>query len=654
MSYIKFDKNQLVNLEYSLTKELLRSNRAGSYASTTITGCNTRKYHGLLVSLQPQIDNQHHVFLSSFDATVIQRNAEFNLGIHKYGDDVYDPGGHKYIRDFDSEPIPKLTYRVGGVVLSKERVFAANDDRILIRYTLEDAHSPTKLRFKPYLAFRSVHSLSTANENVNTSFTRVKNGISVKMYEPYSPLFMQFSKNVKFVHNPNWYYGLEYAKEKSRGYDFNEDLFVPGFFELEIKKGESIVFAAGLEEIASTGLKPLFAKETDIRIPRDSFENCLINAAQQFIIQRPDKIDLIAGYHWFNISGRDTFVALPGLTLTQNDPKTFLAVVDSMVQRMQGSFFPNNRIGSEFIYNSVDAPLWFFWALQQYVLFTGDIKTIWKKYKKVMSLILSDFNKGTSFNIHTLDNGLLYAGEEKDVLTWMNVKIDEKPVINRNGLAVEVNALWYNAVRFYIEMAEQAGETKGLNTWRKLAENIEQSFLNTFWDEDKGYLADVVRGDEKDFGVRPNQVIATSLPFSPISDEIKNRILQIVELELLTPRGLRTLSPKNLDYKGIYKGDIIARDSAYHNGSAFPWMLGQFADGYLRIHGKSGLSLIKNLYAGFEGEMIEAGVGTISELYYGDPPHKGKGAISQAWSVAELLRINYLIKIYEDNTNHNQ
>lgn len=649
MSYIKFDKNQLVNLEYSLSKELLRSNRAGSYASTTITGCNTRKYHGLLVSLQPQIDNQHHVFLSSFDATVIQHDAEFNLGIHKYEDDVYDPGGHKYIREFESDPIPKITYRVGGVVLSIERVFAANDDRILIRYTLEDAHSSTKLRFKPFLAFRSVHELSKSNDNADTSFIRVNNGISVKLYEPYSPLYLQFSKRANFVHNPNWYYDLEYSKEKTRDYDYKEDLFVPGFFELAIKKGESIVFSAGLEEINSTKLKTLFAKETEIRIPRDSFENCLINAAQQFIIHKHGKIDLIAGYHWFNISGRDTFISLPGLTLIQNDPKTFLAIVDSMVQRMQGPFFPNNRIGNDFIYNSVDAPLWFFWALQQYVLFTGDSKTIWKKFKKVMSLILSEFKKGTSFNVHMLENGLLYAGNEGDVLTWMNVKIDEKPVICRNGLAVEINALWYNSIRFYIEMAEQAKDTKGLNIWRKIVENIEVSFLGTFWDEEKGYLADSVRGDQKDFSVRPNQVIATSLPFCPIPDEIKNSILQIVELELLTPRGLRTLSPKNINYKGVYKGDIIARDTAYHNGSAFPWLLGPFVEGYLKLHGKSGLSLIKKLYQGFEDEMVEAGVGTISELYYGDPPHKGKGAISQAWSVAELLRINHLINQYEEN-----
>ncbi len=651
MSYIKFDKQQLVNLEYSLQKELLRSNRAGSYASSTISGCNTRKYHGLLVSLQPKIDNQHHVLLSSFDETVIQHDTEFNLGIHKYEDDVYEPGGHKYIRDFESEPIPKLTYRVGGVVLSKERVFAANDDRILIKYTLEEAHSPTKLRFKPYLAFRSVHAMSKENDAVDISFTRVQNGIKVRLYEPYSPLFMQFSKKVNYIHNPNWYYGIEYSKEKSRGYEYNEDLFVPGFFEVSIKQGESFVFSAGLQEISAAKLKSLFNKEMEERIPRDSFENCLINAAQQFFVHKKDTIDLIAGYHWFNISSRDTFISLPGLALTQNDIKTFISVIDSLLKRMKGPFFPSNRICNEFIFESVDAPLWFFWTLQQYVLYTGDQNMIWEKYNKAMLKILNAYYNGTSNNIHVLENGLLYAGHENDGLTWMNVKIDDIPVVNRNGLAVEVNALWYNAIRFYSELGKSNGESRGMKKWDNLALKIEESFIDTFWDEEKGYMADVVMGDMKDFSVRPNQVFACSLPYCIPDERMIHRLLQVVESELLTPRGLRTLSPKNTDYKGIYKGDIIARDSAYHQGSAFPWLLGHFAEAWLKIHGLSGLGFIKKIYTNFEDEMLEAGIGTISELYYGDPPYKGKGAISQAWSVAELLRINHLVKQYEQNTN---
>jgi predicted glycogen debranching enzyme len=647
MSYIKFDKKQLVNLESSVQKEILRSNRAGSYLSTTIIGCNTRKYHGLLVSLQPQINNHHHVLLSSLDETIIQHDTESNLGIHKYSGDVYEPGGHKYLQEFESDPIPKLTYNVGGFVFKKERVFAANENRILIRYTMVDTQSPAILRFKPFLAFRSVHALSKANTEVNTSYSKVDNGIRVKLYEPYSSLFMQFSKEVSYVHDPNWYYGIEYSKEMTRGYDFKEDLFVPGYFEVEIKKGESIVFSGGLKETEPTGLKALFNKEVKARVPRDNYENCLINAAQQFFIHRDKKIDIIAGYHWFDISGRDTFIALPGLALTQNNTVTFLKAIDTMVSNLWGAFFPNSRVNDEFIYNSVDSPLWFFWALQQYVIFTGDHTTIWKKYKKVMATILEEFRKGTSFNVHMLDNGLLWAGTDNDVLTWMNVQFDHKPFINRSGLAVEINALWYNAINFYIELAKKFRKIEVVNDWQPIVDKINESFILTFWSDKQGYLADVVRGDFKDFTVRPNQVFATSLPYRPIPDEICHSILVVIEKELLTPRGLRTLSPNNPNYKGVYKGDIIARDTAYHQGCAFPWLLGAFAEGYLNIHGKEGLGLIKKLYNGFEDEMSQAGIGTISELYYGDPPHKGKGAISQAWSVAELLRINHLIKKYE-------
>jgi predicted glycogen debranching enzyme len=644
MSYIRFDKKQLVNLESSLQKEILRSNRAGSYLSTTIVGCNTRKYHGLLVSLQPQINNHHHVLLSALDETIIQHETEFNLGIHKYTGDVYEPGGHKYMHEFESDPIPTLTYKVGGVVFTKERVFAANEDRILIRYKLVDAHSPTVLRFKPFLTFRSVHSLSKANSDVNTGYSLVSNGIGMKLYEPYSTLYMQFSKDAKYVHNPNWYFGIEYPKEMTRGYDFKEDLFVPGYFEIAIKKGESIIFSGGLEKADPSKLKTLFIKEFTTRIPRDNFEDCLINSAQQFFVHRKKKIDLIAGYHWFDISGRDTFIALPGLTLTQNDTSTFIQAIDTMVCKLRGAFFPNSRVNDEFVYNSVDAPLWFFWSLQQYAIFTGDHATILKKYKKVMSTILEEFRKGTSFNVHMLDNGLLWAGTDNDVLTWMNVQFDGKPFINRSGLAVEINALWFNAINFYIELARRNKEKDIVSAWQPVIDNINGSFISTFWSEKQGYLADVVRGDYRDFSARPNQIFATSLPYRPIPDEICHRILVFIEKELLTTRGLRTLSPKHPDYKGIYKGDIVARDTAYHQGSVFPWLLGAFADGYLNIHGKGGLGLIKKLYKGFEEEMGRGGIGTISELYYGDPPHKGKGAISQAWSVAELLRINHLIK----------
>ncbi|MBE9481291.1 MAG: glycogen debranching enzyme family protein [Bacteroidetes bacterium] len=646
MSYINFDKNQLINLEYSLKRELIRSNTTGSYASTTIVNCNTRKYHGLLITPQPEIDFDNHVLLSNLDETIIQKEAEFNLAIHMYDGGVYDPKGHKYIRDFSAEPIPKLTYRVGNVVLTKEMLFACNSDRILIRYSLEDAYLPVILRLKPFLAFRNVHKLSTSNIGLNNKYKNIRNGIKIQMYKGYSYLNMQFSKATEYTHVPHWYYNIEYIREKERGYEFLEDLYVPGFFEVSLKKGESVVFAAGLEEINPVSIKRSFYAEIKKRIHRNSFENCLINSAKQFLVKKGNKTEIIAGFPWFGSWGRDTFISLPGLTLTNGDIKTCKSVIDTLLENMQGPLFPNCGESKEAAYNSVDAPLWFFWALQQYAEASGTENVVWKNYGKKMQLILNGFRNGTDFNIKMQENGLIFAGEKAMALTWMDAIVDGKPVTPRIGYAVEINALWYNAVMFSIEMAKLAGDEKFINNWSYLPEKISNSFKETFWNKEKAYLADYVNGDYKDWAVRPNQVFATSLKYCPIDQEIQKSVLDTVESELLTPRGLRTLSPKNSSYKGTYKGNQKERDLAYHQGIVWPWLLGHFAEGYLKIHGAGGIAFIKSLFEGFENVMTEAGIGTISEVYDGDPPYKAGGAISQAWSVAELLRINQMIKKY--------
>jgi len=641
MSYIEFDKLQLINLEYSLNKELIRSNRAGSFASTTIINCNTRKYHGLLITQQPGIDDDYHVLLSTVDETIIQRDAEFNLGIHKYpGAGIYNPRGHKYIRDFTTEPIPKLTYRVGGVVLTKETLLSQEDDRALIRYTLVEAHSPTILRLKPFLAFRNRHQLSKSNVWVDKKYDKVKNGIKCRMYQGYSPLFMQISKENEYTHVPDWYNNIEYLEEMERGYDFHEDLFVPGFFEIKIKKGESIIFSAGLSQIQPDSLKKLFDKEIKRRTPRDSFENCLINSAQQFIVKKGRKAEVIAGFPWFGRWGRDTFISLPGLTLTTGDHKTCKAVIDTMLSEMDGPLFPN--MGTAL--NSVDAPLWFFWSLQKYAEYTNTKDTIWKEYGKKMKLILDGYRKGTQYNIRMQDDGLIYAGEQGKALTWMDAVVGGKPVTPRIGLCVEINALWYNAVMFSLEVARLAKARTFIKDWEDVATGLPAAFKTAFWSKEKGHLADYVNGDFKDFTVRPNQIIATSLPYKPVSEQIRKLILDISIAELITPRGLRTLTPKHPDYKGVYAGDQNTRDNAYHQGTVWPWLLGHFAEGYFAIFGKQGLPYITDLYKGFEETIREQGIGTISEVFDGDPPHHAGGAISQAWSVAELLRINEMIR----------
>jgi len=647
MSYIKFDKYQLINLEYSLKREMLRSNRAGSYANTTIINCNTRKYHGLLVTPQPGIDHDMHVLLSSIDETIIQRDAEFNLAIHKYPGNLYNPKGHKYIRDFTADPFPLLTYRVGGAVLTRESLFDSKEDRFMIRYTLVEAHSPTKLRLRPFLAFRNYHTLTRENIFADKKFEKVPNGIKVRMYQGYTDLYMQISKANEYIHVPDWYHNIEYQEEMERGYEFQEDLYTPGFFEVEIKTGESIYFCAGTDEISIQGIKRAYTKELQNRTPRDTFEHCLINAAQQFIIKRGKQTSLLPGYPWFKRAGRDTFVSLPGLLLVTGDFKTAKAIIDQMVSEMKGPLMPHFGSGNSATYHAADTSLWFIWALQQYGMFTHSEKKIWKEYGNKILQVLEGYRDGTDFNIHMEADGLIYAGVHGMALTWMDSFVNGKPVTPRTGKAVEINSLWYNAVCFAVESAEMAGDRDFINAWSPLAEKISRSFIETFWNPDKKYLADYVNGEYKDWTVRPNMVFATSLPFSPITEEMRKDILSRVRQELLTPRGIRTLTPKSPVYKGIYFGTSQERDLAYHQGSVRPWLLGHFAEGYLKIHGKSGLGMIKNLYAGFEPVLTEYGIGTISEVYDGDPPHTPRGAISYADSVAELLRVKWLIDIYD-------
>jgi len=647
MSYIKFDKYQLINLEYSLKREMLRSNRAGSYANTTIINCNTRKYHGLLVTPQPGIDHDMHVLLSSIDETIIQRDAEFNLAIHKYPGNMYNPKGHKYIRDFTADPFPLLTYRVGGAVLTRESLFDSKEDRFMIKYTLVEAHSPTKLRLRPFLAFRNYHTLTRENIFADKKFEKVPNGIKVRMYQGYTDMYMQISKANEYIHVPDWYHNIEYQEEMERGYEFQEDLYTPGFFEVEIKTGESIYFCAGTDEISIPGIKRAYTKELQNRTPRDTFEHCLINAAQQFIIKRGKQTSILPGYPWFKRAGRDTFVSLPGLLLVTGDFKTAKAIIDQMVSEMKGPLMPHYGSGNSATYHAADTSLWFIWALQQYAMFTHTEKKIWKEYGGKILQILEGYRNGTDFNIHMDTDGLIYAGIHGMALTWMDSFVYGKPVTPRTGKAVEINCLWYNAVCYAVESAEMAGDRDFINNWSPLPEKISLSFIETFWNPDKKYLADYVNGEYKDWTVRPNMLFATSLPFSPVTEEMRKDVLSRVRQELLTPRGIRTLTPKSPVYKGIYFGTSQERDLAYHQGSVRPWLLGHFAEGYLKIHGKSGLGMIKNLYAGFEPVLTEYGIGTISEVYDGDPPHTPRGAISYADSVAELIRIKWLIDIYD-------
>lgn len=644
MSYINFDKEQLVNLGYALNRELLRTNRAGSYGSTTLIGCNTRKCHGLLITAQPGVDRGLHVLLSSLDETIIQHEAAFNLGVHMFKNEVFSPKGHKYIVDVAADPIPYIVYRVGGVLLKKERLFSTLQDRILIRYTLLDAHSPTTLRLKPFLAFRNRHQVMKANSYADTQYITVSNGIKMRLYEGYDSLYMQCNKDVLFTHEPTWFYDFEYAKDKERGFDSLEDLLVPGYFDLSIKKGESVVFSAGLEEVSPGGLKRMFANEIKRRVPRNSYLNCLLNASQQFFITKDQRTRLIAGYPWLGAWVRDTFIALPGLALTRGDFAAFTAVTDTMISEMEGAFFKNRGSGSEQYMPTVDGSLWFFYAMRWYAATFKDEKAIWLKYNRVMRNILSQFRRGAAEGVHMLENGLLWAGDHEKPLTWMDGMVNGAPYTPRRGLAVELNALWFDAISLSLLLAKSAGDTVFVDEWQTIHDAIPEAFLQTFWDKEKGYLADFVDGEFKDWAIRPNQIIAAASPYGLLPEEVRMQVVNRVQCELLTPRGLRSLSPQHGNYHSSYRGTQNNRDQAYHQGTAWPWLLGPYAEAYFSLYGVSSLPALNNIYRKFEDVMNEHGLGSISQLYSGDPPYEAGGTISHATSVAALLLIEFIIR----------
>ncbi|OYT17806.1 MAG: amylo-alpha-1,6-glucosidase [Bacteroidetes bacterium 4572_77] len=644
MSYLGIEKDKLTNLQYALKLELLRTNRSGSYSSSTVVNCNTRKYHGLLVVPQKNFNDVNHVLLSSADVTIVQHEAEFNLGIHKYKSGEYAPKGHKYISSFESDPMPKLRYRVGGVVFTVERVFGDSKARIMIKYTLEEAHSPTKIKISPFLAFRSIHELTKENPDANTNFEEVENGIKMQMYPNFTPLYMQFSKKPDYVHNPVWNKGIEYTKEINRGYEGHEDLLVPGSFEFEIQKGESIYFQAGIVENSPRALMRNFRGELRRRVPRNSFENNLENSAQQFIMKDGILWEISAGLPWFGRRGRDTLISLAGLTLVQGDARLYRFILNSLTKEMKNNLYPVKGKGDEINYLSSDTTLWFFRSLQQYIEFTGDEKWVWRKYGGLMKNILNTYRNGIEeIGLYIDEQGLLYAEKENTPLTWMDAVLHGKAVTQRPGYAVEVNALWYNAIAFTMELAVKNKDAKFILSWRPIQKVIDGAFIEKFTHPEKDIICDYVYKDHCSWAVRPNMLFAVSLPYSPLDTDQKKKILDVVQQELLTPRGIRTLSPKNVDYKSVYEGDIEARDLAYHQGTAWPWLLGAYVEAYIKIYGKAGLVDLKKIVAGFEEEMMTHGIGTISELYNGDPPHHGKGTISQAWSVAEMRRIVWLI-----------
>lgn len=644
MGYVNFSKKHLINLGYSLNTEILTTNHTGSFASTTVINCNTRKYHGLLASPVDYLDGGYHMFLSSLDETIVQEGNYYHLAVHKYPGVLHS--GHKYITGFSMDPIPAVFYTAGDVELKKEFLLMQDENRLLVRYTILNKKKPFSLWLHPFLAFRNIHSLSKANPDACTHYKPVKNGIVTRLYAPYPDLYMQISRKNSFLPTKDWFYNVEYEKEMERGYQAHEDLYVPGYFELNPHKNQSVIFSAGFSEAAPNQLARYFNAELKRRSTCNNMEQCLKASAGQFTVKRNNSSRLIAHYPWAVHHAREAFMAMPGLLLTRNKFNLAAEVMDDLLQQRNGISFKDNN--DHFIEEkpSVDTALWFFWAVQQFAGFTGRYDKIRKSYWEHIKAILDIYHQGTDYNIGMDDKGLLHAGDGTVPLTWMNSIANGEAVTPRSGFPVEVNALWYNALKFALELAERFGDNAFVKQWAEVPQSFEDTFEYRFWHQEKAYLIDVYNNHRSNYSIRPNQVLALSLPYVPVRKRIKRAVLYMVEHELLTSRGLRTLAPGNGKYIGIYLGNAYDRAIAAHQGTIRPWLFGHFAEAYLKEYGKTGLKRIRRLYRDFEQEMTRNGIGSISEMYDGNSPHHGRGAISSAVNVAELLRTKYLLDNY--------
>ena len=635
MSALTFDKNELGNLEYSLQREMLATDRRGGYMSTTIVCCNTRKYHGLMVAPIDDSDRSY-VLLSSLDETIVQHDQSFNLALHRFKG-VYEPRGHKYITDFAYTPTPAVTYRVGGAILLKELLWIHKRTQLMIRYTLLDAHSETRLRLRPFFAYRDKHALSKANMEANGRSYPVPCGVKNRLYEGFPWLYLQTNRpDAEFVAAPDWYYDFEYRQEELRCYESHEDLLTTGYFEMPIRKGESVIFSASVEEMSSPEeIERTFAASIARRTHKIDFLSCLRHSARQFVVRRAGgRAEVIAGYPWYGEIGRQTFISLPGITLEQGNKEDCMEVLDSMVARMRDGDFAGSASASV----AADAPLWFFWTLQNLQRVIGP-EAVWKRYGAPMKAVLAAYRRGIAPGVELHDNGLVWAAAPGKALTWMDSVVDGEPVTSRAGYPVEIEALWYNAVRYTLSLARRFGDEGFADAWESLPERTRASFQQAFWLAGEGYLADYVDRDGANPFIRPNMVIACALDYTMVDPEQALEVISVARQHLLTPRGLRSLSPRNPLYRGKLQGDQRQRDLDSKNGTVWIWPLAFYVKAGFDIGGRSFLPKAEELVGGFEEDIQTYCIGSVNEVYDADPPYTPRGSMSQAWSVGAVLQI---------------
>ena len=642
MAFLKFNKSELVNLEYSLKREIIAANETGAYCNTSIVACNTRRYHGLLAVPVDELGGGKYMLLSSLDESLTLRGKQFNLGIHCYGD-TYDPKGHKYIVDFDANPVPVITYKVGGILFTKTIMMVPDNDQVLIKYELLEAPSKLTLTLKPFLAFRSVHSLTSQNSEAYTGYDEVDSGVAFRLYNGFPYLNMQVSGQAAFKSQPYWYSGVTYSDEYRRGFDCREDLFVPGSFSLEMKPGDSVVFSASVNEINPKGLKRKFTDTLKKMAVIEDYEDLLAHNAELFKVHHNGKSRINAGFSWLETGLlRETIASLPGLTLYANgNCEEFEQILDTLIEDEKERLFHRTT--------QCEAPLRLTETIQQYIRFCGKEKQVWKKYGETLKAIIESYAPGQRKEIAMHPNGLLWAQMDGVALSWMNAYVYGQPVTERAGYQVETNAYWYNALCFAIDMENKYGAKKDnafTARWTPVRDMVKENFQPMFWREEWGYLVDFVGNGPVSQAVRPNMLIPAYLEYCPVDDEVISEIVMTINDELLTRRGLRSLSPRNEAYRGVYEGSQIDRDLAYHQGCAFPDLLAPYIDLCFRMMGSTFYGRAKYLVEGFFEDISKHGVGAFSELYDGDPPHEPHGAIASAMSTAALLHIVHVMKQY--------
>jgi predicted glycogen debranching enzyme len=646
---IHFDENICGNLAEAIEREWLETNGLGGFASSTIIGLNTRRYHGLLIAaINPPVGRM--LLLSKLEETLVVNGERFDLSTNQYPGTVH-PQGHLYLKEFRLDPFPVFVYEVAGVTLEKSIFMVHSENTVVVTYTRRKKSRTVKdchMELHPLVAFRDYHS--TAHENSALSnHVELQDGLAT--IHPYADL-----PELHFAHNANelaatgyWYRNFEFQAERERGLDFREDLFNPFALKFDLGKTAAATVITSTERRQSADANRLRKTELNRRkkllagAKRDELIKTLTLAADQFIVARGNQKTIIAGYHWFADWGRDTMIALPGLTLTTKRYDEAKSILLEFAKYADQGMLPNRfpDAGEAPEYNTVDATLWYFEAVRALLAHTNDYDFARANLYEILKDIIAWHERGTRYNIHVDEDGLLFAGEHGVQLTWMDAKVGDWVVTPRIGKPVEIQALWFNALRVMAELAAKFGELSNAERFSSMAERTKESFNRQFWNEAADCLYDVVNGETRDASIRPNQIFAVSLNNSMLDNERAKQILAVVERELLTPVGLRTLSPNDPNYVGVYQGDIRSRDGAYHQGTVWPWPMGAFLTAYLKANGKSKTprNFVRKWLDEFLPHLNSACLGQVSEIFDGDAPHTPRGCVAQAWSVAELLRV---------------